>query len=142
MSMVTIVLYNLLIPFGDPTAARTDLSCRTSRVTIMRVRRTLSATEIERFGRMNLTSPHPQEWVAIIVILVAILTLSAQDTVAGLWRTQRRTQSGKVHKAGEGDDPEVPAKYYITTIKLGEPVLDAWENGGRINQTTNQKAIS
>ena len=73
--MVMIVLYNLLIPVGDPTAARMYLSCRTSRMTIMRVRRTLSETEIERFGRMNLTSPHPQEWVASIVTLVAILIL-------------------------------------------------------------------
>ena len=50
MSMVAIVLYNPLIPAGDPVAARTLLPCRMSRPTIMRVRITLSESEIEMYG--------------------------------------------------------------------------------------------
>lgn len=73
MSMATTVLYNLLISVGDPMVAWIFLSCRTSRMTIMRVRRTLSETEIERCGRMSLTLPHPQEWEATIKIPIAIL---------------------------------------------------------------------
>ena len=45
-SMVTIVLYNPQIPVF-PRTARVSLACRMSRMTIMRVRRTLSETEIE-----------------------------------------------------------------------------------------------
>ena len=41
-----------------PVAVRTSLACRTSRTTIMRVRRTLSETEIERYGRPN------QKWLS------------------------------------------------------------------------------
>ena len=119
MSMVTIVLYNLLIPVGDPMAARTFLSCRTSRMTIMRVRRTLTKTETERCGRRSLTSPHPQAWEVSITIPIAMLTTLAQTAAAaGLWRTHRHTNSSKVHKAGEGNGPEVLVEEYITTIKL------------------------
>ena len=53
MSMVAIVLYNPLIPTGDPVAARTSLPWRTSRTTIMRVRRMLSESEIEMYGRVD-----------------------------------------------------------------------------------------
>ena len=47
ISMVAIVLYNVLIPARAPVAVRMFLLCRTSRRTIMRVRVTLSETEIE-----------------------------------------------------------------------------------------------
>ena len=47
-SMVIIVLYNPLIPLGTPKVAQTSLQCKTSRMTIMRVRMTLSETEIEK----------------------------------------------------------------------------------------------
>ena len=50
MSIMEIVLYNPLIPTGDPVVARTFLPCKTSRTTIISVRRTLSETEIERYG--------------------------------------------------------------------------------------------
>jgi len=53
MSMVAMVLYSPLIPTGDPVAARTFLPCRTSRTTIMRVRRMLSDNEIEMYGRVE-----------------------------------------------------------------------------------------
>jgi len=46
-SMVMVVLYNPLIPVGDPMAARILLPRRTRRTTIMRVRRMLSESEIE-----------------------------------------------------------------------------------------------
>ena len=47
MSMVAMVLYNPLIPAGRPVTVRTFLPHRTSRMTIMRVRRTLSESEID-----------------------------------------------------------------------------------------------
>ena len=55
-SMVAIVLYNPLILPEDPVAARKFFPCRTSRTTIMRVRITLSESEIERYGRVGQTS--------------------------------------------------------------------------------------
>ena len=72
MSMVATVLYNLLVPVEYPKAARMFLSCRTSRMTIMRVRRTLSETETERYGRVKLALPHPQDFDASTMIPVAI----------------------------------------------------------------------
>ena len=60
MSMVTIVLYNPLIPLADPVAARTFFPCRMSRTTIMRVRIMLSESEIERYGIEGQTSESPR----------------------------------------------------------------------------------
>jgi len=53
MSMVAMALYISLAPAGDHVAARTFLPCRTSRTTIMRVRRTLSESEIENHARFH-----------------------------------------------------------------------------------------
>ena len=50
-SIVIMTLYNSPIPPGLPMAARMFLQCRRSRMTIMRVRRTLSETEVEKYGR-------------------------------------------------------------------------------------------
>ena len=47
-------LYNPLIPTGAPMAERMFLLCRASRMTIIRVRRTLSEIEIEKYGRPKL----------------------------------------------------------------------------------------
>ena len=49
--MATILLYNLLGLTRGPMACRMLLLCRTSRATMMSVRRTLSETEIEKYGR-------------------------------------------------------------------------------------------
>ena len=49
MSIVTMALYDLPIPV-IPMAARTFLLCRTSRMTIMRVRKMLSVVEIKKYG--------------------------------------------------------------------------------------------
>jgi len=135
------VLYSPLIPAWDPVAVRTCLPYRTSRVTIMRVRVVLSETEIERCGRVKLTPPHPQEWVASTTIPIAVSMDLAQSITAGLWRDHVRTNSGKVHKAGEGGGPEIPVVDDVTTVKLDEPALNPWEGGRRINQMTNQKAV-
>ena len=51
-SMVTTALHNPPIP-AIPMAARVLLACRMSRMIIMRVRRTLSEREIEKYGRPN-----------------------------------------------------------------------------------------
>jgi len=61
MNMVEIVLYNLLIPARVPVAVRTFLACRMSRMTIIRVRRTLSETEIERCTTPNLENPRTEK---------------------------------------------------------------------------------
>jgi len=53
MSMVQASLYNPLVTTADPVAARRFLPCRMSRITIIRVRRTLSEAEIERYGTAN-----------------------------------------------------------------------------------------
>ena len=56
MSMVTMTLYNPLIPLS-PVEVRMFLVWRMSRMTIMRVRRTLSDSAIEKYGRPNQTPP-------------------------------------------------------------------------------------
>jgi len=53
MSMVATATYNPPNPTRDPVAARTFLPYRTSRTTIMRVRRMLSESEIEMYGRVD-----------------------------------------------------------------------------------------
>jgi len=50
MSMVAMALYNPSIPAGDPETARTFLPCNASRMTIIKVRRTLSEIEIATHG--------------------------------------------------------------------------------------------
>ena len=49
MNMVAMALHNLPLPI-PPMAVRTPLACRISRMTIMRVRRTLSESETEKYG--------------------------------------------------------------------------------------------
>jgi len=61
MNMVEIILYNLLIPARDPVAVWEFLAYRMSRMTIIRVRRTLSETEIERYAIPNLENPSVEE---------------------------------------------------------------------------------
>ena len=139
--MVAMVLYNPPIPTRDPVTARMFLPCRMIRVTIMRVRRVLSETEIERCGRMKLTLPHPQEWEASTAMPVAISTTLAQSTAARLGRTRIHTHGGKVHEAGERGDPEVLAVDDVTTVKLDKPALDASVGGCRTKRKTNQKAV-
>jgi len=53
MSMVAMVLYTPLTPTEDQVVARMLLPRRTSRTTIMRVRRTLSESEIENHARFH-----------------------------------------------------------------------------------------
>jgi len=86
-------------------------------MTIMRVRRTLSKTEIERCGRMRSIFFHPQAWEVSNTILIAMSMALAHSTAAG-FREPRHTNSSKVHKAGESDGPEVLGEEYITTVKL------------------------
>ena len=53
MSVVAMDLYNPLLPSGDPMAARAFLPRRTSRTTIITVRRMLSESVIENHGRLH-----------------------------------------------------------------------------------------
>ena len=54
MSMVTMALYNPVAPEGASMAVRIFLLCKTSRITIMSVRRMLSEREMEKYGRPKL----------------------------------------------------------------------------------------
>ena len=55
-NMVTMTLCNPLIPLS-PVEVRMSLVCRMSRMMIMRVRRTLSDSAIEKYGRPNQMPP-------------------------------------------------------------------------------------
>ena len=84
MSMVEIALYNPLIPTGDPVAARMFLPCRTSRMTIVRVRRTLSETEIEMYGTpkrggIGLCSRYVPNWKYSITMPIPTLMVLVQS---------------------------------------------------------------
>ena len=70
MNMVMMNLYIPLIPTRDPVAARTLLPYRTSRMMIVRVRRTLSETEIERFKMLIPTISVPRIWEMSVAIPV------------------------------------------------------------------------
>ena len=72
ISMVAMALYDPLIPAGDPVAARMFLPYRTSRTTIIRVRRTLSESESEMYTESNwnlLTADSPENFVRIPVAI-------------------------------------------------------------------------
>ena len=141
MNIVAMIPYNPPIPARDPVAARTFLPYRTSRMTIMRVRRALSETVTERCGRMKLPLPHPQDLVASINIPVPTVMALTQGVAASLGRTRIHTHSSKVHEEWEGGDPEVLAVDDVTTAKLDKPALDTSARGCRTKQTTNQKAV-
>ena len=53
ISMAAIALYNPPIPAVDSVATGNLLPCKISRTTIMSVRRMLSETEIEKYGRLK-----------------------------------------------------------------------------------------
>ena len=133
MSMVATAMYNPLIPDGEPVAARTFLLPRKSRRTIMRVRRTLSETATEIHGILYLRRRMAQVLLTgcdiwkMTKIPIPILMSLAQSVTARLWRTQIRTNGCKVHEEGEGDDPKVRGVDHVTTMELGELVLDAWQ---------------
>ena len=55
MSMVMTVLYSPPIPARAVAAVRVLLLCRISRMMIMRVRRRLSESEIEKYGILKRT---------------------------------------------------------------------------------------
>jgi hypothetical protein len=106
-------------------AARMFLLCRTSRMTIMRVRRTLSETEIEKYGRPKLMATEFQMLLFGLRGLVDEHDTHRYINDVSPERCRRfvensiRTHRGKVHEAGEGDDPEVHGVDYVATIELG-----------------------
>ena len=132
-SIVVMALYSPRIPPRAPRIMRTSLMCRTSRAAIMMVRRTLSETEIERYGRPKWTATEtqsicsPRAWSTSVIMPAAIFVTSTQSIAAGSRRTRTRTNRGKVHETGEGDDPEVRGVDCVATIELvTEPSSDAW----------------
>jgi len=147
MSMVEIALYNPLIPTWDPVAARMFLPCRTSRMTIIRVRRTLSETEIERYGipkrgSIGLLLRYLPCWKHSVTIPIPTLMGLVQSIAAGLWKGIIRTQRGKVQEARKNDSPEVRGVDNIATVDLGvEQALDVQASGCGIKHRTDQKTI-
>jgi len=90
INMVETVLCNLLIPARDPVAMRTFLACRMSRMTIIRVRRTLSETETERYAIPNPESPRretgpcPLDWKYSVTIPVPTLMGLVRNIATGM----------------------------------------------------------
>jgi len=148
MSMVETALYSPLIPAADPVAARMFLPCRASRTTIIRVRRMLSETEIERYGTPNwenlgsMPLAHGCCRKYSITIPIPILIALAQSIAEGLWGGRMRTKRGKVQEAGKDDRPEVCGVDDVATVDLGaEHTLHIRASGRGIGQRTNQKTI-
>jgi len=147
--MVTVVLYHPPTPSWDPMALRTFLLCRTSRPTIIRVRRTLSEIEIERYGtaKLKVTEfqilvPGREDRRMNVMVPIAILGTLTQGIATGSQISRMRTDRGNVHEAGEGNYPELHGVDHVATIELGEePVLDTWESGDGIKRGTNQETI-
>jgi len=88
-SMMDTVLHNPLIPTADPVTARICLPCRISRMTIIRVRRTLSETEIERYGipkwgNKGVDQANPWDWKYIAMIPIPTLMALVQRAAVGL----------------------------------------------------------
>ena len=140
--MVTMALHNPPIPV-IPRAVRVFLACRTSRMTITRVRRTLSETEIERYATAGQKEPYTSgaRWMSMVP--TTILSTLALSATACSGRTRVPTYRAEVHKAGEGNDPEIHRVDNVTTIELGEGLgLNTWLSERRIKQRTDQKTIS
>jgi len=123
--MVTVVLYHPPTPSGHPMATRMFLLCRASRPTIMRVRRTLSDIEIERYGIPKLKATEFQVLVPgrevremSVIIPIAMSTTLVQSVAAGSRRTWMRTHRGKVHEAGESNSPKLHGVDHVATIEL------------------------
>ena len=86
MNIVTLALYNppLSVP---PMTVRTFLAYRMSLMTIMRVRRTLSESEIEKYGIVAQLLPIDTEpgWSRHIIPITTLMTL-ALGVAARSWR--------------------------------------------------------
>ena len=100
-------------------------------MTINRVRRTLSETEMERYGTPKLMAAEVQmllcgreSWY-MNTVPIARLIVSVQSVAGGLRRTRVRTQRGKEHEGREGDDPDIPGVDYVATIELEESTVSA-----------------
>lgn len=112
---------------------------------IMRVRSTLSESEIERHAILDqrLFVTHS------LVVQIVSMPITMSPTLALRIASDRGeietpTERGKVHEAGEGDSPEVRGVDYVATIDLGRngcKMLDAWvsERGTRLR--TDQETI-
>ena len=93
-------------------------------MTIIRVRRMLSETEIERYGipkwgRIGLCSRDLPYWKYSITIPIPTLVGLVQSIAAGLWRGKMRTQRGKVQEAGKGDSPDACRVDDVAAVDLG-----------------------
>ena len=77
-------------------------------MTIMRVRRTLSESEIERHARLDQRFFVTHSLVVQIVNIPIAISLKLALRIIGVrGETETPTERGKVHEAGEGDSPEV-----------------------------------
>ena len=78
--MVMTESYNPCALVESPKAFRTFLRCEMSRVTIMRVRRTLSATEIEKYGMPMLAAKEFHMLLGCEVLYTSIMPTAAWVT--------------------------------------------------------------
>ena len=86
----------------------------------MRVRRTLSESETEKYARPGqLLLDRAAVW-KVNKMPIAILSTLALSVAVSLWRTQIRTHGAEVQEARESNGPEVLGVDNVTTIKLGE----------------------
>ena len=142
MSMVAMDLYNPPIPAGDPVAAQIFPPRMTSRTTIIRVRRTLSESEIERYARLDQTPIVTRSSVGHIdktpIAISSALALSATS----IRREQIHTHGTEVHEKGEGSDQKVLGVECIASVELGEKLALRTRTGdGGARRKTNQKTI-
>jgi len=120
-------LYNPPSPLSDPMAAPTFLLCRMSRMAIMRVRRTLSEIEIERYGiaksketTLQILVPGLEvRWMSVMIPIATTMTLARKVTLNSS-KTLMRTYRGSVHEAGEGDDPKFRGVDHVAAVELKE----------------------
>ena len=113
-----------------------------SRMAIIRVRRTFSESEIEKYARPGQFLLYRSAAWRVNQTPIAISSTLALSIIANLWRTQIRTRRTKKHEAGEGDDPEVHGVDSIAAVELEESTLGTWASGRKIKQRTDQKTIS
>ena len=86
----------------------------------MRVRRTLSESEIERHARLDQRFFVTHSLVVQIVSIPIAISLKLALRIIGVCgETETPTERGKVHEAGEGDSPEVHGENYVATVDLG-----------------------
>lgn len=119
------VLYNPPVVVEVPKTFRMPLLCSMSRETIISVRRTLSATEIEWCGMPNSLMAAEirvmligRETLVMKMIPVAVSMTLIESVGVAPRRAGARTQRSKVHQTWENNDPVVHGIDHVATVEL------------------------